>query len=180
MSEIGQKVVIIGTSGSGKTTLAKQLAAKLGVPHVEIDALHWEKNWTSPPGEILRERVSRALSGDRWVVDGNYTLVRDIMWGQCDTIIWLDYSFPLTLWRVTKRTVRRVFGRKELWNGNRETFKKSFLSKESIILWVVTTHKRRRREFPVLLAKPEYAAKIKLRFNSPKATAKWLDKITRS
>lgn len=172
-----KRIVIIGTSGSGKTTLAKQIAAKLGITHVEIDALHWEKDWYSTPKDILREKVKNALSGDTWVADGNYSLVRDIMWERADTLIWLDYSFPLTLWRIIKRTFKRVFTRQELWNGNRETFRNSFLSKESLILWVITTHKRRRKDLPLLLAKPENAAKTQLRFSNPKATKKWLKKF---
>jgi adenylate kinase family enzyme len=172
--KVGRRFVIIGTSGSGKTTLARELAAKLSLCHVEMDALHWEENWRSTPADVLREKMSNALNGDKWVVDGNYSVVRDMVWGQCDTIIWLDYSFPLTVWRVTRRTFGRVFGRKELWNGNRETFRKAFLSKESIILWAINTYQRRKRELPELLAKPEYAAKIVLRFNSPNKTKRWL------
>ena len=39
-----QRVSVIGVTGSGKTTLAAALAAKLQVPYIELDALHWEPN----------------------------------------------------------------------------------------------------------------------------------------
>ncbi len=44
-----RRIVVIGTSGSGKTTLARELAGRLNVPHIELDALHWKPNWVATP-----------------------------------------------------------------------------------------------------------------------------------
>ena len=44
-----------------KTMLAKQIAQQLQLPHVELDALHWEPNWTAAETNVFRERVERAL-----------------------------------------------------------------------------------------------------------------------
>ena len=41
------RIVVVGTSGVGKTTLAKDIAAALAIPHVELDALHWDPGWTA-------------------------------------------------------------------------------------------------------------------------------------
>ncbi|WP_423226670.1 AAA family ATPase, partial [Candidatus Amarolinea aalborgensis] len=49
-----QRIVVVGTSGSGKTTLARRLALALGIPHIELDALHWEANWQEAPVEVFR------------------------------------------------------------------------------------------------------------------------------
>jgi len=68
--------VVVGTSGSGKTTFARRLAAGLGIPHVELDALHWEPEWTEATDEVLRARVAEATAQDAWVVDGNCSRVR--------------------------------------------------------------------------------------------------------
>src|SRR5215813_3241988 len=95
-----QRIMIIGTTGSGKTTLASQLAKRLALSQVELDALYWNPQWTPASPEVFRERVSAALSGERWVVDGNYQLVRDLIWQRADTLIWLDYPLPLALWRL--------------------------------------------------------------------------------
>src|SRR4051812_15248546 len=90
----GKRIVVIGTSGSGKTTLARRLAAKLGSPHVEIDALNWGPNWTAATAEQLRAKVEQALAGDGWVVDGNYSRVRSYIWSRATTLVWLDYPLP--------------------------------------------------------------------------------------
>jgi shikimate kinase len=124
---LGHRIVVVGTTGSGKTTLAGELAQRLEVSHVELDALHWEPHWVEAPIEIFRERVVHAVSGEAWVTDGNYSAVRDIVWSCADTIVWLDYSLPTILYRLARRTFRRIFTREELWNGNKERIWVQFL-----------------------------------------------------
>ena len=102
-----QRINVVGTSGSGKTTVARRAAEALGVPFVELDALHWEPGWREAPDEVLSERVSEATRGSMWVVDGNYGKVRDIVWARVDTVVWLDYSFPGIFMRLLWRTLRR-------------------------------------------------------------------------
>ncbi len=173
----GQRIIVVGTTGSGKTTLARQLAERRALPHVELDALHWNPNWTPAPTEVFRERTARALSGDSWVVDGNYHAVRDIVWQRGDTIIWLDYPLPLILWRLFKRVIWRASTRAELWNGNRETFRSQFLSRDSLFIWALKTYRRRRREYPELFARPAHAHLAIIHFRSPQATRRWLEAL---
>ncbi|HLZ62033.1 MAG TPA: AAA family ATPase [Ktedonosporobacter sp.] len=173
-----QRIVIIGTSGSGKTTLARQLGARLGVPFVELDSLHWEPNWTAAPLAVLRERVVLAISGDAWVVDGNYSVVRDLTWGLADTVVWLDYSLWVVMQRIVRRTLVRMITREELYSGNRESFKNTFLSKDSIILWSLQTHQKNRRKYTELMSQPEYAHITMVRLRSPQATCAWLADLT--
>jgi adenylate kinase family enzyme len=116
--DVMRRIVVVGTTGSGKTTLAAAIAARLGIPHIELDALHWEANWTEAPTDVLRDRITRALSGAAWVVDGNYGKVRDLFWSRADTVVWLDYSLPVILWQLAGRTLKRVVTREELWSGN--------------------------------------------------------------
>jgi adenylate kinase family enzyme len=169
-----RRIVVVGTSGSGKTTLAQRLAQRLELPHVELDALHWDPNWMPVPREVFRERASQALSGDEWTTDGNYSAVRDIVWNRADTIVWLDYSLPVIMGRVTWRTIRRLVMREELWNENRERFRTSFLSHDSIILWALRSYRRRRREYPVLFSQPEHVHLRVVRLRSPRAARRWL------
>lgn len=173
-----QRLAVVGTTGSGKTTLAHHLAQLLEIPHVELDALYWDPDWTPAPLAVFRERTAQALSSDRWAVDGNYSKVRDIVWSRAGTIVWLDYALPLILGRLVLRTLRRSVAREELWSGNRETLWKAFFSRDSILLWALQTYRRRRREYPVLFTMPEYAHLTVVRLRSPRATDEWLSSLT--
>jgi adenylate kinase family enzyme len=173
-------VAVVGTSGSGKTTLARRLSERLGIPHVELDALHWDPGWTPAEPEVFCERVSQALSGTTWATDGNYGKVRDIVWSRADTVVWLDFSLPVIMGRILWRTVRRLVCREELWNQNREDFAVTFLSRDSIILWALRTYRRRRSEYPVLLGRPEYAHLHVVRLRSPQEARRWLDGLPSS
>jgi len=170
-----QRIAVVGTSGSGKTTLARQLSGRLGLAHVELDALHWDPGWAPTPTEVFRQRAEAALCGDAWVVDGNHPEVRDLIWQRADTLVWLDYRLALIMWRLTLRTFRRVSTREVLWNGNRERdLSAHFFSRDSIFLWALRTYGLRRREYPVLLASPAYAHLRTVRLRSPRATNAWL------
>jgi adenylate kinase family enzyme len=170
----GRRIVVIGTTCSGKTTLAAHLAQRLAVPHIELDALNWQPNWTEAPLDEFRASVADALSPDDWVLDGNYSKSRDIVWPRADTIIWLDYPLPVILTRLFKRTLRRVFTREELWNDNRETLRGTLLSRDGLLVWALKTYRRRRRETPMWLAKPEHQHLTLIHLTSPQAADRWL------
>ena len=176
---LGTRVVILGLSGSGKTTLAATLARALDVPHVELDALHWEPNWTMARPDILRERVAVAIAGGAWVVDGNYSAIRDITWPRATAIIWLDYPFPLVMARLFRRTVWRGARGVTLWNGNRERLWPQFFSRDSLFLWIIQQRPKHKREYPLIPTLPEAAQARFVRLRSARETARWLAEITR-
>ncbi len=171
-------VVVVGTTGSGKTTFASRLARLLAAPYIELDSLYWEPGWVEAPPEIFRERVERALSGEGWVVDGNYSKVRDIIWQRADTVVWLDLPFRVVLWRLTRRTFERAIYREELWSGNRESLWTHFFTRESLFLWLFQTYWRRKREYPMLFALPENAHLRTVRLRSTRQADNWLATIT--
>ncbi len=177
MSAVGQRIVVVGSSGSGKTTLARALAQQRAVPHIELDALNWEPNWTEAPVEVFRDRVTAALAGPTWVLDGNYSRVRDLTWGRADTVVWLDYALPRILWQLTRRTLHRAVTREEMWNGNRESLRNALLSRNSILLWMLTHYRSKRRRYEQALTDPQYAHLRIIRLRSPRATAQWLTEI---
>jgi adenylate kinase family enzyme len=153
-SEVGggsvRRVVVIGTTGSGKSTLAERLAAQMGLRVIELDALFWGRDWQPVPLELFRHRVERETRDDGWIVVGNYGQVRDIVWPNADTLIWLDLPLPLVMWRLVRRTVQRAATKTELWGtGNRESFRNAFLSRQSILLWALKTHRRNRERYAV-------------------------------
>ena len=172
------RIVILGTTGSGKTTLAQRLSRLLGVPTVELDAIRHGPNWTETPDDLFRRRVADALRGEGWVVDGNYSVARDIIWPRATMLIWLDYSFPLTFWRLFRRTMSRGIMRKKLWNGNTEDLWRHFFTKDSLFLWALKTHWRRRKSLESVLFTPEYSHIDVMRFKSARDTEKWLEGIS--
>jgi adenylate kinase family enzyme len=171
------RVVVVGMSGSGKTTLAAELARWLCAPQVELDALHWGPGWALPTVEGFRETVAVAVAGERWVADGNYSAVRDMVWRRAELLVWLDYSLPVVMARLVRRTVRRCLAREELWNGNRERLWVHLFTRDSLWWWVLRTYRKRRRQFPVLLALPEYRHLQVVRLRSPGALRAWLSEL---
>src|SRR2546426_11974087 len=149
-----RRISVVGTIGSGKTTFARNASTLLGVPHVELDALHWEPNWREAPNDLFRERVKQSLQGDSWVVDGNYHQVRDIVWSRANTVVWLDYPFGTIIARLAIRTLRRILTHEKLWNSNQEHIRGLF-TRDSVFMWAIRTYRRRRRQYPALLSRPE-------------------------
>jgi adenylate kinase family enzyme len=140
------RISVVGTSGSGKTTLAKALAGQTGLPHIELDALNWQAGWRDlsrgDPDEFVR-RVATAVASDAWVVDGNYGLVRDLVWRRATHLIWLDYQRPVIMHRVIRRSLARAVLRTELWAGNRERWL-HMLRPSHPIRWAWSSWPRRR------------------------------------
>jgi adenylate kinase family enzyme len=171
------RISVVGTSGSGKTTFAGKLSKILGVPHVELDSLSWEAGWTPAARDVFRTRVREAVGGVCWVVDGNYGAdAQDLVWERADTVVWLNYSFPVTLYRVVSRTLIRLVTREECCNGNRESLRLA-LSRDSIIWWALRTHRRRRAEYPARLATMEQQGAQIIKLHSPKEADRWLASV---
>lgn len=172
-----RRVAVVGGSCAGKTTVARRLAAILEVPFIELDALNHEAGWTEAPHDVFRERVEAALAAapDGWVVDGNYrSRLGSSVLEQADTVVFLDPPFAVALARVLRRTLVRVVTRRELWNGNRETLRNAF-GRQSIVRWVVTTHKRYRTQIPERLREAGRESYVHLR--SGRETRRWLQSI---
>jgi adenylate kinase family enzyme len=150
---------VVGTSGSGKTAAAAALACRLGVPHVELDGIFHQPGWTELSPEEFRARVGRIVATPSWVVDGTYSVVRDLVWDRADTVVWVDPSLPVVAWQVVTRTVGRMVRRTELWNGNRERVSNlfSFNPQKSIIAWSLSRHALYRRRFLAASVDPRWA-----------------------
>jgi len=171
-----RRISVVGTIGSGKTTFALKTSQLLSVPHVELDALHWEPNWVEAPNDLFRERVKQSLQSDSWVTDGNYHQVRDIVWSRADTVVWLDYPFRIVIARLARRTLRRIFTHETLWNGNQEHIRGLF-TRDSVFLWAVRTYRRRRRQYPTLLSRPANSHLAVVRLRSPIEATRFLSTL---
>lgn len=168
------RCLVVGTSGAGKSTFANELATQLGVPHVELDALFWLPGWTAREPEDFRCRVADAVAGEAWVADGNYSVARGVLWPRATDIVWLNYGRHVVWPRVLRRTVARVASRRELWAGNRESFRKAFLSRDSILLWSLTTFAKNRAKYAELRADPRWAGLRWHELRTPREAQAWL------
>ncbi|HVU76621.1 MAG TPA: shikimate kinase [Gaiellaceae bacterium] len=145
--------VISSASANGKTTLGRALAQKLGVQFVELDALVHGPGWTETPDDVLRAAVEPVVASDGWVIDGTYQKkLGDLVLRSADRIVWLDLPIRVWLPRLVRRNLRRVRGRETLWNGNRETLRDLAWGRESLVVWGLRSHIRRRRQWPTELA----------------------------
>ena len=151
------RCVVVGTSGSGKSTFARALARVIEAPYVELDQLHWAPRWTPRPREEFESAVLAATSGERWVIDGNYSSMQPLFWPLATHIVWLNFSRSVVFSRIIRRTLKRTLTRQKLWAGNRESFVTAFLSKDSILLWSFTTFDRNRARYAELRESPLYS-----------------------
>lgn len=144
-----RRINVVGTSGSGKTTFSRRLAGALGLPLHEMDRLFWLPGWQSRPEEDFMAQVGEAVSGAEWILDGNYNRTKPVKWAKVECVVWIDYSFARTMWQAVCRALVRAIGRKEIWpgTGNRESLRKSFFSRDSILLWTLTTYRSNRARY---------------------------------
>ncbi|VWB58874.1 toxin [Burkholderia lata] len=173
------RVVVVGTSGAGKSTFSSALAAAAGCPYIELDRLYWGPDWTAVPPEQFENAVLAATAGDRWVADGNYSAVRDVLWSRATHVIWLNFGRRTVFSRVLWRTLSRGLLRTELSHGNRESLRMAF-SRESVLLWSYTTFARNRIKFAALRDDPKFAHLHWTEITRPSHTRAVIDRLTRA
>ncbi|MFI6736496.1 hypothetical protein ACIBI9_26520 [Nonomuraea sp. NPDC050451] len=152
-----KRVSVVGNSGSGKSTLAAALSGRLGVPWLELDSVFHMAGWTPRPPEEFRAEVDAFTAGDGWVVDGNYSAVRDLVWSRADTVVWIDLPRPVVMRRLLARTLRRMATGAELWNGNRESFRFLLDKDESVVRFAWHQHAVLRERYRRAAADPANA-----------------------
>ena len=154
-----RRVSVVGISGSGKSTLGRQLAARLGVPFGELDAVFHQPGWTPLAQDQFASRVSSLAAGDGWVIDGNYSAVLPLVWARADTVVWLDPPRRTAMRRLVLRTLRRLVYRTELWNGNTERWRNllTWDEQESVISWAWHRYPEYRRRDAAAMTDPSNA-----------------------
>ncbi|MDP2206276.1 MAG: adenylate kinase [Alphaproteobacteria bacterium] len=174
MVQTYRRITVIGATGSGKTTFARALAAQGGQVFCDLDDLHWLPGWQLREKEDFYGRVTAVAAGEDWVICGNYSEVRTAVWPRAEAIVWLDYPFYLVFWRLLSRSVRRIADQNSVCNGNTERLR-TFLSKDSIMLWLFRSYWRRRRQFGAIFADAGlYPQADYIRLRSAAAAEKWL------
>lgn len=176
-----KKINIIGTSASGKSTFSELLATELDYPLIEMDRLFWKANWQESSDEEFFSELQQAMAGKTWVLDGNYSRTNFIKWPNVDTVIWIDYSFGRTVFQAFKRAISRIVNKTELWGkkGNVETFRRTFCSKKSIILWTLTNYWSNKKRYENLFLDPNLSHINFIKITNPKMANTFIQQIKR-
>jgi adenylate kinase family enzyme len=172
---MARRIAVVGVSGNGKTTFARRLAMKLDVPYTELDALHHLPGWVEASEADFRREVEAVMnSSEGWVLDGSYMgKLGDLILRRADTIVWLDQPLPLVLRRLVTRAVKDILTKRDLFNGNRQTWRYAFWGRDSLVGYAIRQHFRRRRVWP-----PRFASVAGLevvRLTSPREVEQWLE-----
>jgi len=125
------RIYVVGASGSGTTTLGVALAKRLGVPHVETDALFWIP--TDPPFTTRRPAADRlTLLRQHLPVTGHWVFAGSALkWGTplepfYDLIVFLRLDPTVRMERLRRREVERYGARLEA-GGNMAAASAEFL-----------------------------------------------------
>ena len=172
-----QRILIIGTSCSGKSTLGDQISQQTGMDHLELDTLYWRPGWKHITNSDLQSKVREVSERKQWIISGNYSQVREILWSKATDLIWLDLSLPLVLYRALTRTITRLITQEYVCNGNRENTR-SLLSFDGIPFWVLRTHFKYRYRYEELINSDSYTHLRIHRLYDPQEIPSFLKKIS--
>ncbi|WP_445154787.1 adenylate kinase [Arthrobacter sp. Hor0625] len=172
---VPSRVLFYGVTGSGKSSAARAYAARTGLPEFSADDdIGWLPGWQQPDTAIQRELAARIAGQDQWVLDSAYGVWRDLVVPRAELIVGLDYPRWLSLFRLLRRSLRRVIAREEVCNGNKETLGR-LLAADSIIGWHFRSFRRKRRVMRELQNAPG-TAKV-LIFRHPRDLEEWLQQL---
>jgi adenylate kinase family enzyme len=168
-----RNVLVVGICGVGKTTLARELADRLGIRHIEVDALRHGPQWSVRP-ELAGE-VERLTAEPGWVADSDaYQEITGLLWSRADTVVWLDLAQPVVLARIAGRTFRRLLTRQQLWAGNTETLR-GLLSRRHPLVKVALDFRTRRARTRARLA--AFPGEIR-HLRRPAQATRWLATVS--
>ncbi len=176
-SSSGRRLAIVGASGTGKTTLARELHRRLGVTHLELDAMFHQPGWTELEDDEFRRRVGAFIDEhESWVIDGNYRRVQNTIFRRADTVVWLDLDRRTYMPSLVKRTLGRAITREELWNGNRERLADVISTDpgRSIIAWSWSKQREYRAKYERKQHDPRWAHLTWIRLRTRLEVAEWL------
>lgn len=172
------RIYVVGTSGVGKSTLGQRLAVELGLDHIELDKLYWGPDWTPRDEDEFRSSLNTRTAGPAWAVTGNYAMYRSDFLDRVTHVVWLNYSAIAIARQLIPRTFCRAWTGERMYGGCVETFRRSFFSRESILLWAVTTFRSNRRVYRSLFASSDLRSKERIELRSRHETKLWVESLS--
>lgn len=123
-----KRVLILGPSGSGKSTLCERVGRRLNLPIVHLDYYYWNPGWHETTKDEWEQKIRNLISGDSWVMDGNYTSTLVVRSRRADTVIFIDTPRRISYLRVLLRFLKyRGNSRPDLGEGCPEKIDRDFL-----------------------------------------------------
>ena len=164
-----KKISIIGSGGAGKSTLSLKIGQILQLPVIHLDQHYWKPGWVESEKEDWRNKVQSIVKQDSWVMDGNYGGTFDLRFPESDTIIILDYSPMICMYRSLKRRFQH-------WNKTRPDMARGCPEKFVEFDFFKWIWNFRRDGRPIIEnGLEEYAKNVDIiKFQSPLLLKKWL------
>ena len=98
-----QKAIVIGCPGAGKSTFARRLCDKTGLPLYYLDMIWHKPDRTTVEKSEFDEKLREIVSGDRWIIDGNYGRTLEMRLESCEAVFLFDIPVEECLSGVRSR-----------------------------------------------------------------------------
>jgi adenylate kinase family enzyme len=154
--------------------MVKRIAEEFSLPVIDIDSLRREAGKSGSPEETFSLLIRESVKGDTWIIDGSYTSVQDIVWSRAEAIVWLDFSFWVFLTRLIKRSLYRIFIRKQSERPIKARNQPASERTSTYLRAILTGKQRRQRYFATLYNSKNVHLHV-IRLSSPEDAELWLD-----
>ena len=102
-----RSIAIDGPSGAGKSTFSRKLAKITGLPLHHLDKIWFDSAGEHVPREVFDARLASILSGDEWIIDGNYQRTLEVRIKACNTVFLLDMPKDVCLNGIRERSGKK-------------------------------------------------------------------------
>lgn len=91
------RVIIIGCPGAGKSTFARKLSEKTGLPLFYLDMIWHKADRTNVTTDEFDAVLYGIMSGEQWIIDGNYLRTMPERLKKADTVFFFDMPVDVCL-----------------------------------------------------------------------------------
>lgn len=166
---IYKKIIVVGSPGSGKSFLSKAVATSTKQPLIHLDNEYWKPNWTATSKNEWIKIQKTLISGDSWIIDGNYNSTLELRFLAADCVIFLDINRLLCIYSAWKRHGKKRTDLPEYLEEKRD---KEFLE---FIKWIWDFPKTGRKN--ILELHSRYPEKIFIVINNRREIKRFLKNI---